>query len=171
MSDLDQAIARTIVNGLRDVANDIEALLEGKDSPATGQTGKVWGGGVFDPDVHLPPVKPTPSGADDPEGADWCGLLLFAGIYAINKRLGRRATRDEARNIVRKAGYRDLRGLSGWTTGGNDPVVDTNEQGEMKILPRGLKFLATYLERLGASLPADLVLPDDFADGDVPDID
>ncbi|WP_426516775.1 hypothetical protein ACPPVQ_18850 [Diaminobutyricibacter sp. McL0618] len=107
--------------------------------------------GVFDPEFDSAPVTPLVNG--DREQKDWCGLILFGQLYALNRRRGRGATATERLTIAKAAGYTDNRAWSGWPNTWHD-----DEAGGRWIDNDGLGFLRHYYNEVRRTAPDDLPL-------------
>lgn len=101
---------------------------------------------VFDPDTDEPPVTPAVNG--DPAQRAWCGLLLWARLFAINARQHRGATMQEVVQIAKDAGYVDGRGWNKWTGWKDD--------GGRWVTADGIHHLQHYYKEMSRTLPSDL---------------
>ena len=101
---------------------------------------------IFDP-TDRPPVHPSHDG--DRIQRDWCALTLWARLFALNVRANRGATKEEAVQIAKDAGYADGRGWNRWT-GWNE-----REDGRW-VTTTGIGHLKHYYRQVGRSLPSDL---------------
>ncbi|MFC0681762.1 hypothetical protein ACFFGH_28355 [Lysobacter korlensis] len=117
--------------------NDILARVRGSARPDE-----------FDPEKDTPPVKPLVDGSR--EQRDWCSILLWGKLAAINIRQQRGATRTEVVQIAVDAGYKDGRGWNSWKGWHDD------ESGHRWVNTGGSEFLGHYLGRVGRIMPADL---------------
>ena len=101
---------------------------------------------VFDPDADTPPLQPAVEG--NRAERDWCGLMLWAQLRALNVREGRGATPQESVEMAKAAGYRDGRGWNNWHGWHKD------DQGNRWITDVGnVRYYYSAVER---ALPADL---------------
>lgn len=84
---VDPDALRIIIDSYRALADRLEALLD--DPAAATASPPELGprpsprGAVFDPETSVPPVAPMPTGGTR-EQADWCGLIFFGMLRAIN---------------------------------------------------------------------------------------
>lgn len=149
-----------IATASRDLADRIEALLgpsassaqpaEAARSPRPGRK-PIW-----DPEVDPPLVPPKVAGTRQEQ--DWCSLTYLGGIYAINKRHDRGATRDEVRRYAVKAGYQDGRAVTAWSKGNGATQNDPDRQ--RWVNDTGVNYWVKRLAaKLGVELPADLAEP------------
>ncbi len=104
---------------------------------------------VFDPGSDTPPVRPLVDGSRLQQ--DWCGLVLWASLRAINVREGRAATPEESVSIAKAAGYRDGRGWNAWTLG-----WEKDADGGRWITEDGMIHLRNYYDAVGRRIPDDL---------------
>jgi hypothetical protein len=132
---------REIISEMRRLSERLEGLLKKDTSWLTEDALS-----TFDPDIDEPPVRPRVNG--DEVAKDWCGLMLWAQLQAINVRQHRGATAGEVVQIAERAGYRDGRGWNRW--GGWE-----NHNGARWVTPVGLLHLRTYYQRVGRRLPDD----------------
>lgn len=161
MTATDEAL-RIIIAGLRSIADDLEQLGERGGQPAA--AAPLVPNKAFDPEIDVPDVKPVPNDGTRDQ-LDWCGLIFFSRLRAINVRQHRGATPQERVAIARAAGYRDARAYSGWTwtwedredgrwiTDDDDLIEEDKAKGRLS----GVAFMRHYAEAL------DRVLPDDIA--------
>lgn len=131
------AVLRTEAERLESIATRInDNQVEGTSLPA------------FDPGRDAPPVTPRVDG--DRTQRDWCSIMLWSQLLAVNVRHDRGATPDESREIAKSSGYQDGRAWNQWTGWTKDA------DGNRWIDETGRGHLAQYLSRVGRSLPEDL---------------
>jgi hypothetical protein len=136
---------RAIIADYRLLTNRLEAMLE-SDSLDTGGPIEFP---VFDPETDEPDVRPDIDGTRAQK--DWCALMLWAQLWAINKRQNRGATKLEVVEIAKTAGYADGRGWNRWT--GWAEASD----GRWVVKEIGVEqHLRHYYAEVKRSLPADL---------------
>lgn len=159
--EIDERVVLAVVEELRAQADGLETLVRVAEQDASdgGPVDAPLEGREFDPLVDEPPIAPKKDnkqpGYMDPVQIDWCGFLLWGGLYAANVREGGRfATAAEARVIAQRAGYV---GNGAWT-GTKEWKQGTlrDVQGGRMITERGKGWLRYYRDRLGVRLPADL---------------
>lgn len=160
----------------RSLAETIEGILSDSSNSAHDTTDRHQGGeaqrsgpctahqgtpdtepvSTWDPEVDPPLVVPKVVGTREEQ--DWCCLTYLGGIYAINKRYNRGATRDEVRKYAMKAGYQDGRAVTAWSKGNGATQNDPDKQRWVNEAGANgwVKGLA---EKLGVTLPADLAEP------------
>ena len=102
---------------------------------------------VFDPDVDEPTETPLVSGSRVQR--DWCSVMLWSQLRAINVRQSRGATKEEVVEIAKSSGYSDGRGWNRWT--GWEDLDDGRW-----VTTDGMGHLAHYFGEIGRSLPDDL---------------
>lgn len=102
---------------------------------------------VFDPEVDEPPVRPLVDG--DRAQRDWCSVVLWGRLFAINVRQHRGATKEEVVAIAKAAGYTDGRGWNRWTGW-------EERDGGRWALRGGFGHLRHYYEAVSRTLPFDL---------------
>lgn len=162
-----QAALRAIAATFRSLADELDVLLDSSldppaDSQASSQPAPHEPGRVFDPQRDRPTVTPAPTGAR--EQVDWCGLMFFGQLAALNVREQRGATVSEQLAIARAAGYQDRRAFAGWPWTWTDRdggrwITDDDELTEndkARGRSSGIGFLRWYAEALGVRLPDDL---------------
>lgn len=103
---------------------------------------------IFDPEQDAAPVTPKVDG--DRTQRDWCCIVLWSELLALNVRQERGASPDESRDIAKSAGYQDGRAWNQWTGWRKDA------DGNRWIDAGGRAHLAEYLARVGRVLPEDL---------------
>ncbi len=114
----------------------------------SGTAGTMW-----DPEVDPPLVVPRVVGTREEQ--DWCSLTYLGGIYAINKRYNRGATRAEVRHFAIKAGYTDGRAVTAWSKGNGATQNDDDKQ--RWVNDAGVNYWVKRLaQKLGLTLPSDL---------------
>lgn len=163
----DNAAWRAISTSFRSLADVLDALLQQTgDRPtmvrSTITSSHLEPGSVFDPQRDRPPVAPAPQGSR--EQADWCGLLFFGQLWAINVREQRGATVSEQTAIARAAGYQDRRAFAGWqwTWADREDGRWITEDDELSPNDKargrssGMAFLRWYAEAVGVRLPDDM---------------
>ncbi len=160
---VDPDALRIIIDSYRALADRLEALLD--DPAAATASPPELGprpsprGAVFDPETSVPPVAPMPTGGTR-EQADWCGLIFFGMLRAINVRQGRGATPGERTAIARAAGYQDARAYSGWTWTWQDRPdgrwITEDDDAPAEGRRSGMTWLRLYAETLNVTLPGDL---------------
>ena len=157
MSEIEDRVLQIVIGGLRNMADELESIR--KDRPQLNNEASVlrksapaFEEGVFDPELDIPPVVPLVSG--DRLQRDWCGLILFGQLYALNQRRDRGATASERLAMAKAAGYADNRAWSGWPNTWHD-----DESGGRWIDKDGLGFLRHYYNAVSRTLPDDLPLP------------
>lgn len=101
---------------------------------------------VFDP-WQDPPVQPLVDG--DRTQRDWCALLLWGQLLAVNVRENRGATKPEVVQFAKRAGYADGRGWNKWSGWKED------EDGRW-VTPAGVGHIRHYYAAVNRSLPSDL---------------
>lgn len=101
---------------------------------------------IFDPMHDEPPYTPNPWGNE--EEALLAAVLYNGGLLGINVREGRGATPAEHREIARRAGYLDARGVAG--------VRSEHRSGGRWVTVVGRRELEGSAQALGFSMPADL---------------
>ncbi|MET4098564.1 hypothetical protein ABIB37_000801 [Agrococcus sp. UYP10] len=104
---------------------------------------------VFDPTEDEPPVPLNLEGTRHQR--DWCALLLWARLKALNVREGRGATKAESTEIAQLAGYTDARGWNRWSG-----WVKDDENGRW-VTSDGEKHLRHYYSAVGRRLPDDFL--------------
>lgn len=118
---------------------------------------------VWDPEMDAPHVAPKVVGTREEQ--DWCCLTYLGGIYAINKRYGRGASKDEVREYAMRAGYRDGRAVTAWSKGNG--ATQNDEDRQRWVNANGVDI---WVKRLASKL--GLTLPDDLAEPwEAPDFD
>jgi len=166
--DLSTAALRIMIDGHRSIAEGLEKLLEeqkmagGAIEPTTGLIRREPGV-TFDPENDAPRVLPKSKGT--PEEQQWCMVLFFGRLRAINVRQGRGATPDEQRAIGYAAGYKGRSGYNGWPwtyidqEDGRWISDDADLQAADVELGRisGMSFLRWAALQLDISLPTDLL--------------
>ena len=152
VSDTNSEVLQIVIDGFREMADKLDAIRRAEITDAPRQ--QPINVGVFDPDTDTPPVTPSPDPRAPRIQQDWCGLMLFAGLWAWEVRRGRGATASERLAIAQSAGYRDNRA---WTGGWTDTWEDDAE-GRRTIASRGKEFLDHYYKAVGRTLPDDLAL-------------
>jgi hypothetical protein len=130
-----------VINNIRAHVDRLEQLLAG-DSSTTAELA------VFDPERDTPPMTPTVEG--NRSERDWCALMLWAQLRAINVRQGRGATPQESREIAKAAGYRDGRAWNQWGGWKKD------DHGNRWVVEPGMRALRHYYSAVGRALPGDL---------------
>lgn len=165
MVEVDEETLRGIVESLRACTERLESLIQ---SPIalSAERGEEGPSNVFDPLADIPPVSPKKDnqqvGYESPDQIDWCGFLLWGGLYAINAREGRYATEAECRAVAKKAGYH---GNAAWTGTGNWKLgTEVDAQRGRMITEHGTRNLIYYMGKLGLTLPADLPDPEAYAE-------
>jgi len=103
---------------------------------------------MFDPERDTPPVTPLVDG--DRAQRDWCGLMLWGQLVALNVREGRGATQEESVAIAKRAGYRDGRAWNNWTG------WRKGEDGGRWATAVGLGHLRQYFETVDRAMLEDL---------------
>lgn len=160
MVEVDEETVRGIVETLREYTDKLESLIQ-SSIVLSADPGEGSRSNVFDPLTDTPPVSPKKDnqqvGYESPDQIDWCGFLLWGGLYAINAREGRYATEAECRAVAKKAGYH---GNAAWTGTGNWKLgTEVDAQRGRMISEHGIRNLIYYMEKLGLTLPADLPDP------------
>lgn len=153
----DNHALRAIIDAHRELADKLEKLLtepEATQSRDTAedkqQTTLTFEGTTFDPQRDQPESRPDPQGT--PAEKDWCILLLFGKLRAINQRKNRGATKAERLEIAQAAGYRDARAWAGWSP---STWVD-DENGGRWLNETGMDFLRHYYTQVNRVIPDDL---------------
>ena len=172
MSNVHLEAIRLISSSLRTTADQLDQLLAANSAgaapalvpPATPPSeGAASGVRVFDPETDTPPVQPKVVGTREEQ--DWCCLIFFARLLAINVRQGRGATAADQTAIVRAAGYQDRRAYAGWSWTWRDDesgrrwITDDHELSEADRLhgrSSGMAFLRWYAKSLNVKLSEDL---------------
>jgi hypothetical protein len=155
-------VIKDTINTLRERANALEALLGDSPQATLAHLGTNPDRVVFDPDTDAPAIPGDIDGNRD--ARDWCAVLLWSKLRALNVRHGRGATPEESRDIAVQSGYRDGRGWNAWTHGwakdadGNrwiedkkDDSGDYSEDGGW-----GMRHLNHFMDKVGYALPEDL---------------
>lgn len=142
----------TIESAVRDLRRQAD-LLEQLLDASVEELGEVSGLPIFDPDSDEPPVRADVDGTR--EERDWCGLLLWGQLWALNVRKGRGATHSESVAFAKRAGYKDGRAWNSWDGWRKDADgmrwVNLSQPGG-----GGLGSLRHYYGAVGRALPADL---------------
>jgi len=151
-----------IADSSRSLARRVEEILQLEGSTAltathadasAPQSDTQTASGMWDPEVDPPLMRPRVVGT--PEEQDWCCLTYLGGIYAINRRYNRGATRDEVRHYAIKAGYTDGRAVTAWSKGQGATQNDENKH--RWVNDAGVNYWVKRLaEKLGLTLPPDL---------------
>lgn len=139
---------REAISNLRRQADALESLLL-NDPEAVSDISADGKSPVFDPDADEPPVKPDVAGNREQE--DWCALMLWGRLRALNVRQARGATPEESREIAKAAGYKDGRGWNAWDLG-----WEKDSDGSRHFTEDGMRHLRHYYAKVGRSLPDDL---------------
>lgn len=119
---------------------------------------------IFDPEKDQPPVEPSLTGTR--EAMDWCGLILFGRLRALNMRRRRGASIDEQREIGLAAGCQGRHGFSGWPWTWVDRddgrwITDDDDLSATDVAAgrsSGMAFLRHYSRAVGVKLPDDLAM-------------
>lgn len=101
---------------------------------------------VFHPERDEPPIRPYPWG--EPDEQQMSTVVYTGSILAINLRHGRGATPEEHRAIAGRAGYPELRGITGRRT-------ERRSDG-LWVTFVGRRELEDNARELGLQLPGDL---------------
>lgn len=137
---------RKIISDYRQLTDQLERLLD--ETPWTSPTSTTTlEYPVFDPDIDEPEEHPNVDGSRIQR--DWCALMLWAQLRALNVKLGRGATREEVVDIAKSAGYHDGRGWNRWTG------WEEREDGRW-VTEVGMGHLRVYYEKVERSLPTYL---------------
>lgn len=144
------SVIAAVVADLRRQADMLERLLDDGATHALTEAARLE---VFDPDVDDPPVRPDVDGTR--EERDWCALLLWGQLWALNVRARRGATTPESVAMAKRAGYRDGRAWNSWSGWRKDDDgarwVDLSQDGQ-----GGLGALRHYYSAVNRALPGDL---------------
>lgn len=106
---------------------------------------------TYDPASDPPPYSARPQGPDR-TNMDMTNIVMFASVYAINRRQHRGADLPEQRKIAQAAGYTDGRAWNAWYKS----LVTRDEDGRRWITKDGHDWLTTWASNLNLVLPKDL---------------
>lgn len=104
---------------------------------------------TFDPDTDTPPVTPLVDGSRLQR--NWCSLVLWSRLRAVNVRQGRAATPEESVRIAKDAGYQDGRGWNAWTLG-----WEKDADGGRWMTEDGMIHLQHAADAVGYRIASDL---------------
>lgn len=133
---------REIIDTIRAQLHELEDALEPSSEPSQPPA-------VFDPDTDTPEVAPVVYGSRTQR--DWCSVMFWAQLRALNVRQARGATHDESVEIAERAGYQDGRGWNRWTG------WDKDDEDNRWITDVGMEHLRNYYQAVNRSLPSDFV--------------
>lgn len=164
----DNEILTILATSHRSLADQLDELAERRrvapDVPTASvtATGTVVRRALFDPEHDVPPVTPTAHGTREEE--DWCVIVFFGRLRALNVRQGTGADENEQRAIGNAAGYKGRAGFNGWPWTWEDRKdgrwitddEDLSEEDQAKGRLSGMAFLRQFAKRLDVKLPADL---------------
>ncbi|MET4706038.1 hypothetical protein [Frigoribacterium sp. UYMn621] len=164
---LDSEALETIAASFRSLADQLE-ILAGADRADTApyvvraEHSFLAHGSVFDPEHDVPPVTPKVHGTREEQ--DWCGIVFFGRLRALNIRQRRGADTTEQKAIGYAAGYKGRAGFNGWPWTSQDRENgrwitddgDLTEEDKAKERISGMAFLREYAKRRGIVLPDDL---------------
>lgn len=153
----DNPALQAIIDAHRELADKLEKLLAEPEAIQPSDTAEdqqqttfTLEGTTFDPQRDQPEVRPDPQGTRAEK--DWCGLLLFGKLRAINQRKNRGATKAERLEIAQAAGYRDARAWAGWSP----PTWQDDENSGRWINEAGMGSLRHYYTQVNRVVPDDL---------------
>jgi hypothetical protein len=160
---LDSDALATLVAGYRSLADQLEEFLKVERAiPEARPATAMVSGAVFDPEHDVPPVTPKVHGTREEQ--DWCVIVFFGRLRALNVRQGRGADQSEQRALGNAAGYKGRVAFNGWTWTWKDRadgrwITDDDElTGDERANGRtsGMGFLREYVKRRNVVLPEDL---------------
>ena len=150
---MDETLARELIAATRELADALEATLDPAGTLLTPSPLAELPSDEpfpFDPQRHQPPFAPNPNG--NRRLKDMTNVMMFGGLYAVNVRGHRAASRRDLSAFAKAGAYTDGRAWNGWAKF----CTERDQNGEVRINKAGHKRLVDAAARLNFILPSDL---------------